>query len=91
VVICAYSLLDNPEADIVHGFILLFNSWRRMRRASEVQLGAKALLEYEDIQKDESVIFAYDMLARPENCKENILRSLQFSSTGTNAYPSMHH
>ncbi|KAF5356572.1 hypothetical protein D9758_008288 [Tetrapyrgos nigripes] len=48
--------------------------WRRMRRASEAQLGVKSLIKFEDIQTDEGILFAYDMWMRPEKRQENILR-----------------
>ncbi|KAF5370351.1 hypothetical protein D9758_006937 [Tetrapyrgos nigripes] len=48
--------------------------WRKMRRATEPQLGVKSLMQYENIQTDEAILFAYDMLRRPDKCLENILR-----------------
>ncbi|KAF5370324.1 hypothetical protein D9758_006938 [Tetrapyrgos nigripes] len=48
--------------------------WRRMRRASQAQLGVKTLIRFQDIQTDEGVLFAYEMLTQPEKRKENILR-----------------
>ncbi|KAF5356604.1 hypothetical protein D9758_008287 [Tetrapyrgos nigripes] len=49
--------------------------WRKMRRATETQLGVKSLIQYENVKTDEAILFAYDMLCRPEKCIENVLRA----------------
>ncbi|KAK7464896.1 hypothetical protein VKT23_006105 [Stygiomarasmius scandens] len=49
--------------------------WRRMRRASEAQLGLKSLIPYQDIQTDQGIVLAYEMLTDPTNRGEHILRA----------------
>ncbi|THU83416.1 cytochrome P450 [Dendrothele bispora CBS 962.96] len=46
-----------------------------MRRVSEVQLGLKSLVPYQDLQTDQAIILAYEILTDPKNRAKHILRA----------------
>ncbi|THU76037.1 cytochrome P450, partial [Dendrothele bispora CBS 962.96] len=49
--------------------------WKKMRRVSEVQLGLKSLVPYQDLQTDQAIILAYEILTDPKNRAKHILRA----------------